>query len=90
MGKQWHWYVYIALCKDGSYYIGMTWNLAKRDEQHRSGTGSKYTARHGYVKIVYAEIFDGFEIALKREKQIKGWTRKKKERLIKGDWKQDW
>ena len=88
--KQWHWYVYIALCSDETYYVGLTWDLAKRDDQHKSGKGSKYTARHGYERIVYAEKFDSFETALKRERQIKGWTRKKKEKLVSGEWKQDW
>jgi putative endonuclease len=90
MSKRWRWYVYIALCKDGTYYTGMTWNIAKREEQHHSGKGSKYTAKHGFIKIVYIEEFENIEQARRREKQIQGWTRIKKEKLIKGEWGKDW
>jgi putative endonuclease len=90
MGKTWRWYVYIALCGDGSYYVGLTWDLGKREDQHKSGKGSKYTARRGFVRIVYAEVFEDFSEARKREKQLQGWTRAKKEKLIKGEWKQSW
>jgi putative endonuclease len=54
--------------------------------QHLSGLGSKFTALHKLDKIVYLEEYDNLEQARRREKQIKGWIREKKERLIKGEW----
>jgi putative endonuclease len=90
MYKPWHWYVYIALCSDGSYYTGMTWDLHNRDQQHHSGQGSKYTTKHGYKGIIYSEYFTDFGQARYREKQIKSWSRKKKQKLISGEWSQNW
>lgn len=88
--KKWSWFVYILECLDGSYYIGKTWNPDIRYEQHLSKFGSRYTAEHGIKRLVYLEEHDNFEIASLREKQLKGWTRKKKEKLINGDWNKDW
>jgi len=68
----------------------MTWSSSNRLEQHSAGLGSKYTTKHGFKRLVYLEEFEDFEAARYREKQIKGWRRKKKERLIKGEWKQFW
>ena len=90
--------MYIALCKDATYYTGMTWNLANRDEQHRSGKGGRYTAEHGYVRMVYWEEFDDpstgsgqvFGMARARERQIKKWSQEKKMKLIGGWWGRDW
>jgi len=87
---KWHWYVYIVECLDNSYYTGMTWNVAIRGEQHLSGLGSKYTAAHGFKRIAYAEEHNNLEVARMREKQIKDWSRKKKEKLINGEWKSEW
>lgn len=82
----WKWYVYIAECDDRSYYVGLSWNPSYRFDQHLSGFGSKYTSRHPVKKIVYCEEYENLEEARRREKQIKGWTRIKKERLINGEW----
>jgi len=82
----WKWYIYILLCLDTSYYTGMTWQPDTRWTQHLSGLGSKYTKNHPPLKVAYLEEFDNFEEARLREKQIKGWTRVKKEKLIKGQW----
>jgi len=86
MKSEWKWYVYIIECGDGSYYTGMTWKPDTRWEQHISGLGSKYTAIHKPKKLVYVEEFTVHEEAKNREKQIKGWTREKKEKLINGAW----
>ena len=83
---QWKWYVYIILCQDGTYYTGCTWNIPNRIDQHMSGKGSKYTSKHGFKKIVYVEEHNDLEMARKREKQIKDWSKKKKENLIEGKW----
>jgi len=82
----WKWYVYILLCDDESYYTGMTWQPNNRWVQHISGIGSRYTAKHKPKKVVYIEEFDNLEGARLRERQLKGWTREKKEKLISGKW----
>ncbi|MBT4849786.1 GIY-YIG nuclease family protein [Candidatus Parcubacteria bacterium] len=81
-----NWYVYIIECLDSLYYVGMTNDLSKRYDQHLSGLGSKFTAKHGIKQIVYVELYEDFECARYREKQIKNWNRSKKEKLIKGKW----
>ena len=86
MSNKWHWYVYIIECKDGTYYTGMTWSPDNRWAQHLSGLGSKYTAKHKPEKVVYLEEYEILEQARLREKQIEGWTRGKKEKLISGEW----
>lgn len=83
---QWKWYVYIIECTDRSYYTGMTWEPDQRWTQHLSGLGSRYTADHPAKSLVYVEEFNELEQARLREKQIKGWTRVKKEKLINGEW----
>jgi putative endonuclease len=82
--KEWHWYVYILETNNGYYYTGRTWNIAVRYEQHLSGQGSKYTAKYGVKKLVYYEVHDSYEIAVRRESEIKDMNRKKKEMLIRG------
>lgn len=82
MGTNWHWYIYIIQCKDGLYYTGMTWDIAKRFEQHQSGKGGAFTAKHGVDALVYVEIHEDLEVARQREIQIKDFSRKKKEELI--------
>lgn len=82
MSKQWKWYVYIIECLDGFYYTGLTWNLEQRMEQHKSGKGSRFTGKHGFKKLVYFEEFYNLTEARNRERQIKDFSRKKKEALF--------
>jgi len=63
-------------------YTGMTGNLAERGQQHREGEVEGFTKRYNCTKMIYVECFDNVHDAIAREKQIKGWTRKKKEQLI--------
>jgi putative endonuclease len=84
--SKWKWYVYILECLDGSYYVGKTWKTDIRYEQHLSGFGGKYTAKHGVKKVAYVEEYDDFEQVSLRELQLKGWTREKKQKLINGEW----
>ena len=77
-------YMYILLCSDGSYYTGSTKNLKLRLSQHQSGIGANHTKKHLPVKLVYYEVFNRIDKAFYREKQIQGWSRKKKEALING------
>jgi len=90
MKQKWKWYVYIIECKDNTYYTGMTWKVDSRYGQHLSGLGGKYTARHGVKRIVYIEEHEDFKQAKAREKQVKNWSQKKKEKLIQGKWKKEW
>ena len=69
-------------CADGSYYTGSTTDLEKRLLQHQAGMGAKHTRNRLPVKLVYFEEFDRIDAAFHREKQIQGWSRKKKEALI--------
>lgn len=72
------WIVYILLCKDNSLYTGSTNNLEKRFRDHQTGKGSKYTRSHKPIKIVYSENLQSKSAALKREIEIKSWTRYQK------------
>ena len=75
-------YMYILLCNDGSYYTGSTNNLELRLQQHFAGEGANHTKKHPPVKLLYYEEFDRIDEAFNREKQVQGWSRKKKEALI--------
>jgi putative endonuclease len=78
-------WVYILECIDGSYYTGSTGNLELRIAQHRAGEGGAYTAKRLPVTLVYSCEFQTEHEAFLRERQVKGWSRKKKEALIRGD-----
>jgi len=79
-------YLYILRCGDGSLYIGHTDDLETRMGQHSTGELGGYTARRHPLTLVYTCEFATRLEALERERQIKGWTRAKKEALIRGDW----
>jgi len=79
MRKGW---MYILKCSDGSYYTGSTNNLRKRFAQHCQGEGAFYTKKRLPVELIYFEEFSRVDMAFYREKQIQGWTRKKKEALM--------
>lgn len=78
------WFTYILLCSDNSYYVGITNNLDKRIILHNSGRGSKYLLSKLPVRLIYFEKYPNKSKARKREIQLKGWSRIKKEKLIKG------
>jgi putative endonuclease len=75
-------YTYILKCSNGKYYTGSTINLEKRLEEHNLGEGSNFTRKNLPVKLVYFEEHERIDLAFQREKQIQGWSRKKKEALI--------
>ena len=79
------WYVYILKCSDNSCYVGHTDNLVQRLKTHNSGQGPVWTASRLPVKLVYQEKHDDQTLAIRRERQIKNWSRAKKEALIAGD-----
>jgi putative endonuclease len=79
-------YVYIVLCQDGSFYTGSTrGSLEDRVNQHNAGSFGGYTATRRPVRLVYSEYFDRIVDAVSAERQIKGWSRAKKEALLRGD-----
>ena len=78
-------HVYILKCSDDSYYVGLSNHLKQRLEVHNSGNGPRFTASRLPVVLAYSEPFRDLESAVKRERQIKKWTRAKKEALIRGD-----
>jgi len=77
-------FVYILLCLDETYYTGSTNDVEKRFKDHLEGRGARYTKSHKPQKIIYQEEFIGKSDALKREAEIKSWTKAKKMDLIKG------
>ncbi|MFZ0491556.1 MAG: GIY-YIG nuclease family protein [Salegentibacter sp.] len=80
-------YVYILECADKSYYTGITSNLEKRISEHNSGIHrDSFTYFRRPVKLKWIETFTDPNHAIALEKQIKGWSRKKKEALIEEDW----
>ncbi|MDK9866917.1 MULTISPECIES: GIY-YIG nuclease family protein [Staphylococcus] len=75
-------YIYIVKCKDGSLYTGYAKDIEKRVEKHNKGQGAKYTKIRRPVELVYQEIFDTKSEALKREYEIKTYSRQQKLVLI--------
>jgi predicted GIY-YIG superfamily endonuclease len=78
-------FVYILACSDASYYVGHTHDVARRLEAHAAGIAAAFTRERRPVRLVYCESQPTREAAVRRERQIKGWTRAKKEALIRGD-----
>lgn len=76
--------MYILKCANGAYYTGSTNNLELRLKQHKIGKGTNFTRKHLPVKLVYCEEYERVHEAFYREKQVQGWSRKKKEALIIG------
>ncbi|MBE7639830.1 GIY-YIG nuclease family protein [Salegentibacter sp. BLCTC] len=81
-------YVYIVECKDKSYYTGITNNLNRRLWEHNSGYAKRaYTFTRRPVVLKWQEQFTDPNYAIMVEKQIKGWSRRKKQALINSNWK---
>lgn len=80
--------VYMLQCADGSYYVRSTKgdNMASRLDQHKAGYGGAYTSTRRPVTLVWSQNFDDYNDAFAAERQLKGWTRAKKEALTAGDW----
>jgi predicted GIY-YIG superfamily endonuclease len=79
-------WVYILRCADGSYYTGNTVNLEKRLAEHQMGEGGEWTRRRLPVKLVFSQELPDKDSAFLAERQIKGWSRAKKEALIAENW----
>lgn len=76
------WYLYILQCGDGSLYTGITTDVEKRLEAHRSGKGAKYTRGRAPLELKYREACGTHSDALKRELEIKHLSREEKLALI--------
>lgn len=80
--------VYMLLCRDGSCYVGSATgeDLAPRIAQHQTGAFPGYTFTRRPVTLVWSEYFQQISDAIAVERQFKGWSRAKKEALVKSDW----
>ena len=79
-------YLYILRCADRSYYVGTTrGTLENRVAEHQAGHFAGFTKSRRPVVLVFHEEFDRITDAIAAERQVKGWTRAKKEALIRGD-----
>jgi len=79
-------FVYILRCKDGTYYVGSTrGSLEDRVAQHNAGNFGGYTTSRRPVVLVWHQEFQYVTDAIAAERQLKGWSRAKKEALIRGD-----
>lgn len=76
------WYLYILRCGDGTLYTGITTDVEKRLEMHRSGKGAKYTRGRSPLELAYREVCGSHSQALKRELEVKKLTRQEKEQLV--------
>ena len=82
-----NYFLYILECSDNSYYVGVTNDLEIRIGQHINGENtSSFTFTRRPVVLKYYKRFDQIEHAIEFEKQVKGWSRKKKEALFSEDW----
>jgi len=77
------WHVYILKCNDASLYTGVAIDIKKRLQRHNRGVASKYTRSRRPVELLYAEKFDNKSEALRREIEIKSFSAKNKQRLLK-------
>lgn len=75
-------FLYILECKNGSLYTGITTDVGRRFLEHQKGSGGHYTRSKGVSRILYTESHTDKSSALKREFEIKGWTRAKKLRIL--------
>jgi len=82
-------YVYILASRSRRLYVGVTDNLKRRVWQHKEGETESFTRRYHIDRLVHFEVFGEITCAIAREKQIKGWVREKKVRLINGE-NADW
>jgi len=79
-------YVYILRCRDETLYCGIATNVKRRVEEHLNGrNGAKYTAGRRPVVLIYAELCVNKSLALKKEIEIKSWSRKKKLAYIESE-----
>jgi putative endonuclease len=76
-------YTYIMTNKSGTLYIGVTNDIERRVWEHKNGTNEGFTKRYAMDRLLYYEDYPDPTAAIQREKQLKGWLRKKKIDLIR-------
>jgi putative endonuclease len=79
-------FVYMLKCSDDTLYIGCANELERRIAEHQTGAFPGYTLARRPVALVWSEYFDRITDAIAAERKLKGWSRAKKEALIRGDW----
>jgi len=81
-------FTYIVECADGSYYVGSTYDVARRISEHNLGIGATYILRRGRrpVRLVFAAEFARIDEAYAFEKRVQGWSRAKRQALIDRRW----
>ena len=82
-GPAGEWFCYMLQCSDASFYVGIAVDVEERVRRHNWGVGPAYTAERRPVKLVWSERCASSDAAREREKEIKGWSRKKKFELIR-------
>jgi putative endonuclease len=81
-------FVYLLRCSDNSFYVGSATgeDLTKRIAEHNTGFHGGYTSTRRPVQLVWSQYFDRITDAIASERQLKGWSRAKKEALIRNNW----
>ena len=77
-------FAYILECRDGSFYVGSTWDMDRRVSEHNEGLGAAYTRRRRPVRLVWHAYYDSIAEAYTVEKRLQGWSRAKRRALIEG------
>ncbi len=77
------WFCYMVRCKDGSYYVGIAVDVDERVRKHNWGVGPEYTAKRRPVELVWSECCGSSKAAREREKEVKSWSRTKKDELLR-------
>jgi putative endonuclease len=80
--RDYHFWVYIVASRSRNLYVGVTDNLVRRSIEHRSETGGVHTARYSIHRLIYYEYFRYVRSAIRRETELKRWTREAKVALI--------
>ena len=76
------WFCYMLRCRDGAYYVGVATDVQERVKEHNWGVGAVFTAKRRPVKLVWWQEFADQQSARNRERELKGWRREKKQKLI--------
>jgi putative endonuclease len=77
-------FVYLLECRDGSFYVGSTYDLERRVSQHQHGVGAAFTKARRPVRLVWQAWFERIDEAWAFEKRVQGWGRKKRRALVEG------
>jgi len=78
------WWVYLLVCADGTFYCGVTTDVARRLAAHEAGRGARYTRGRQPLRVVWVEPAPTRSAALRRERQVKHWPPQRKEALVQG------